>query len=101
MRRILILDSYRSSAEIVADYLQEQEESDIRIATTYAEAQDELKASNFNVVYMTSEMPMGRAVSRHCPEALVERVGFESVADREDKKEVLEAFLRTQADSFF
>jgi len=102
MRRILILDNYRSSAEILRDYLRENEddELDVRIATTHASAQETLQTREFDKVYITSDMPLRRAVKRHCPEAIIETVNLDRVADRSDKEEVLEALLYVPKDPY-
>ncbi|MBT4174180.1 hypothetical protein HOC80_03390 [archaeon] len=95
MERILIIDNYRSSAEILGDYLQEQAEDplDVKIATDHASALDQLKGNDFDRVYMTSDMPLRIATRDNCPNAIIEMVNLERVVDRADKQEVLEALL--------
>ncbi len=95
MRRILILDNTRSSAEIIGQYLFEKGKADsVDYGTSYAQAIEKLKNSfGYDVVYMTNEIPLRLKVGNLKPRPLIEMLSLERVADRADKKEVIDAFL--------
>jgi len=91
--RYLVVD-YEASADILIKHLIERDGASVDVARDHTEAVTYLERGGFARVYIAPEASLGGKASRSIPKPTIFLMGLESVMDREDRDEVIDAFHR-------